>query len=79
MKYSQSLPLPTYAQSEKYEAEGVLDFHPKDTDGEETEDVSPQHVVVTGTWCEFMLFFLSEWTVDVWCSLIRDRSWSVSR
>jgi hypothetical protein len=56
--YSKPMPLPTYAQSEKYETEGVLDFRHKDTDGEDTEDEAPLRVAVTGTWCEFMLFFL---------------------
>lgn len=59
----QAMPLPTYAQSEKYETEGVLDFNQKDTDdgGEETEDELPRtDSENVGTWCEFMLFFLSE-------------------
>lgn len=57
----QAMPLPTYAQSEKYETEGVLDFNQKDTDdgGEETEDELPRtDSENVGTWCEFMLFFL---------------------
>ena len=58
------MPLPTYAQSEKYEAEGVLDFNQKDMEGggNETEDESQQHVrgMTAGTWCDFVLFFLSE-------------------
>ena len=55
------MPLPTYAQSEKYETEGVLDFRHKDvTEGGETGDELPVRVAVAGTWCEFIIFFLSE-------------------
>ena len=61
VKYSKAMPLPTYAQSEKYETEGVLDFQSKDTEGEETEDETPrQNPDSAGTWCEFMIFFFSE-------------------
>ncbi|CAI8050517.1 NEDD4 family-interacting protein 1, partial [Geodia barretti] len=58
VKYSRSMPLPTYAQSEKYETEGVLDFHLKETEGDETDEETPPYSPGTGgTWCEFMLFF----------------------
>ena len=60
VKYTKSMPLPTYEQSEKYETEGVLDLRRRDTDGEETDDETPQRAMVAGTWSEFMLFFLSE-------------------
>ena len=61
VKYSRSMPLPTYAQSEKYETEGVLDFHLKDAEGDETDDETPRYNPNTaGTWCEFMLFFVSK-------------------
>ena len=56
------MPLPTYAQSEKYETEGVLVFH-KDTETSDTEDEAQSLRVglAAGTWCEFVLFFISEW------------------
>ena len=61
VKYSRSMPLPTYAQSEKYETEGVLDFHLKETEGDETDEETPPYSPGTGgTWCEFMLFFASK-------------------
>ena len=66
--YSKPMPLPTYAQSEKYETEGVLDFRRKDTDGEDTEDEAPRRVAVTGTWCEFMLFFLGKFMCTDTCT-----------
>ena len=67
-KYPTGMPLPTYEQSEKYEAEGVLDYHQQEREEEEEEEMErtveiPQ--MVTGTWCEFLLFFLGEWILRV--------------
>ena len=59
------MPLPTYEQSEKYEKEGVLDYHnliEKDDDEEEEEE---EEEMYQGTCCDFMVFFISEFPAQL--------------
>jgi len=63
--YGQSMPLPTYSQSEKYERDGVLEYDQEtaelDAEGELDE---AEHQTTSdsrsGTCCEFTIFFMSK-------------------
>lgn len=63
------MPLPTYEQSEKYETEGVLDYHQHEREEEEEEMDRTVEIpqMVAGTWCEFLLFFLGEPLLHMCC------------
>ena len=67
--YTPSMPLPTYTQSEKYERDGVLEYHHetnRSDDDEESEEMEHQATSDSyrGGCCEFTIFFLGV------CSLI---------
>lgn len=58
-EYATAMPLPTYEQSEKYEKEGVLDYHNL-VEKDDEDDDDEEEEMYQGTCCDFMVFFISE-------------------
>ena len=74
-----AMPLPTYAQSEKYEKDGVLEFGSNQEDDDSDHDVSEGYS--DGTCCEFTIFFMSKFPVGFLVAFRRreSRSYSYTR